>query len=288
MSMPELPQELIDEIIHRVAEADDYRRKTVAACALTCRAWLRQSRVHLFSETLIFHPDGNRTSFEDSPIAADYAFDVVLKKQLIDLSGCLRLRKLTLLLIDFTLAMNDIPSCISLKVTELSVLGCMFSQPSALTRAICAFPNVVDLIMKFNTFASESNTADRVTYITPPLSGSLEVTGRNEDPHVIALAAIPGRYRFIKLSLADNGAAGNKILKTSGAQAESLTISVMGGEQRERQRTYCSGIANENQLTSTYRQQRTSGHSPWKSQDMSFCTILFYQSLPRYYRLSDS
>lgn len=109
-AIPTLPQEIIDEIIDRVAEADDYRRTAIAVCTLICRAWLPKSRIHLFSKALNFHPDRDRSSFEGNPIAEAHAFDVVLNKQLVDVSGCPSLRKLTLLLMEFPSNENDVPS----------------------------------------------------------------------------------------------------------------------------------------------------------------------------------
>ncbi|KAI9058069.1 hypothetical protein FKP32DRAFT_1597764 [Trametes sanguinea] len=59
MPIPQLPQELIDEIIDAVANAnyaDEPDKTTLHCCALTSRSWLIRARAHLFSTITLTEP----------------------------------------------------------------------------------------------------------------------------------------------------------------------------------------------------------------------------------------
>lgn len=66
---PRLPQELAEMVIDELGR--DYQRPALAACSLTCRAWLHRSRIHLHT-AVVLHPQAhldNLSKLYDGPLA---------------------------------------------------------------------------------------------------------------------------------------------------------------------------------------------------------------------------
>ncbi|KAJ7176676.1 hypothetical protein C8R46DRAFT_42421 [Mycena filopes] len=155
--MDRLPQEIVEEIIDRIADVDDYRSPSVQACSLVSRAWLSRTRLHLFATCTLL--PGNITSFCDLLLPSSTFLPHV---RTIDASGHYWTQNDR----NSFAPLRRLPTVRTLKISFCFLATAAANADVAFSTALArAFPHItkIDIVCMFDGYYSETPLFDMLS-----------------------------------------------------------------------------------------------------------------------------